>query len=534
MTLSPDQIAGWVLSYPVCHALSLAMESMFHDENSSSEPGARSEKHKEEGKSRRKLDFDDRQLIREELKKFTHPLKYEDDKLVNIYNGCVASEKVNVHNAVAIGESKAAKFKDQLPIGFHNTIHSEVVTMQIMKRGVKVGGKTVYDLEKLYGRLLILTQKRKMSLKDVFSYELAPLPAALYDEYGALRKSKKHTLIDNLAKWTTHTEEIDVELIDGNEKLYGTTWPKAATVKSFAESFINSVQKNHEVFVIFDKYFEGSIKSHERSRRAADAHCPSHHLTMDTVLPPREVVMKNTENKKQLLKLLCEANTADHIHMTCEGLCLFGHEEADVCIVTYLQRIIQEGNTKIVVAADDTDIFALLVHFCWKWQLLDTISITMKKMNGKLININEVCRKLGPKCIEVLGLHALTGCDTTSYPYGKGKVSALNILKNHDSIGLQIIGDPLACQEEVLAVGRQFFCYLYGSPTNTCMNELCYKVFSSKKDTPKIKSLTPTDGSLDQHILRSHLQAMLWKAADQKDPPAVDIWLENEGWVSTT
>jgi hypothetical protein len=188
MTLSPDQIAGWVLSYPVCHALSLAMESMFHDENSSSEPDARSEKHKEEGKSRRKLDFDDRQLIREELKKFTHPLKYEDDKLVNIYNGCVASEKVNVHNAVAIGESKAAKFKDQLPIGFHNTIHSEVVTMQIMKRGVKVGGKTVYDLEKLYGRLLILTQKRKMSLKDVFSYELAPLPAALYDEYGALRK----------------------------------------------------------------------------------------------------------------------------------------------------------------------------------------------------------------------------------------------------------------------------------------------------------------------------------------------------------
>jgi hypothetical protein len=312
-------------------------------------------------------------------------------------------------------------------------------------------------------------------------------------------------------------------LIDGNEKLYGTTWPKAATVKSFAESFINSVQKNHEVFVIFDKYFEGSIKSHERSRRAADAHCPSHHLTMDTVLPPREVVMKNTENKKQLLKLLCEANTADHIHMTCEGLCLFGHEEADVCIVTYLQRIIQEGNTKIVVAADDTDIFALLVHFCWKWHLLDTISITLKKMNGKLININEVCRKLGPKCIEVLGLHALTGCDTTSYPYGKGKVSALNILKNHDSIGLQIIGDPLACQEEVLAVGRQFFCYLYGSPTNTCMNELCYKVFSSKKDTPKIKSLTPTDGSLDQHILRSHLQAMLWKAADQNDHPAVDI-----------
>ena len=43
-----------------------------------------------------------------------------------------------------------------------------------------------------------------------------------------------------------------------------------------------------------------------------------------------------------------------------------------------------------------------------------------------------------------------------------------------------------------------------------------------------VKTLPPTDANLAYHILRAHYQVMLWKAADQQTPPAVDI--AANGW----
>ena len=40
--------------------------------------------------------------------------------------------------------------------------------------------------------------------------------------------------------------------------------------------------------------------------------------------------------------------------------------------------------------------------------------------------------KLGCKCGQLTGMHALGDCDTVSYPYGKGKKSALKVLMNID------------------------------------------------------------------------------------------------------
>ena len=79
-------------------------------------------------------------------------------------------------------------------------------------------------------------------------------------------------------------------------------------------------------------------------------------------------------------------------------------------------------------------------------------------------------------------MHALSGCDTGSYPYGRGKKSALKVLKNN---------------------------------------------------------VPPTYSNQQLHVLRAHLQMMLWKAADQRHPPvnARDIrrfsWDVKEGGLGT-
>ena len=100
-------------------------------------------KHKEQVMNRKKLDADDREKIRKEFKKYINPLQPETDKLVNIVNGCIADDKINVHNAIAIGQKAATKFRESLPEDFYKPLHQEVVTMETMKKGVRIGEKVV-------------------------------------------------------------------------------------------------------------------------------------------------------------------------------------------------------------------------------------------------------------------------------------------------------------------------------------------------------------------------------------------------------
>ena len=60
----------------------------------------------------------------------------------------------------------------------------------------------------------------------------------------------------------------------------------------------------------------------------------------------------------------------------------------------------------------------------------------MERWNGIVLDINETCTELGPKSLQLLGMHALSGCDTTSYLYGKGKTKALNTLLSGNFPGL--------------------------------------------------------------------------------------------------
>ena len=47
---------------------------------------------------------------------------------------------------------------------------------------------------------------------------------------------------------------------------------------------------------------------------------------------------------------------------------MFGHEEADVNIISYIHHLVTEENrTKFDICSDDNDVFALLLFFLRKW-----------------------------------------------------------------------------------------------------------------------------------------------------------------------
>ena len=84
ITLSPEQVAEWIDSFPISAYVSDALDHCYSPDqaNSSSETP-----HKEEGIKRRKVDTDDRRSISEELDKCSHPLEIESDVLYNIEMG---------------------------------------------------------------------------------------------------------------------------------------------------------------------------------------------------------------------------------------------------------------------------------------------------------------------------------------------------------------------------------------------------------------------------------------------------------------
>ena len=63
-------------------------------------------------------------------------------------------------------------------------------------------------------------------------------------------------------------------------------------------------------------------------------------------------------------------------------------------------------------------------------------SVQMEPWNGVVVDINATCTELGPKCLQLIGMHVLSGCDTVSYPFNTGKISALNTLQAGDLSGL--------------------------------------------------------------------------------------------------
>ena len=183
----------------------------------------------------------------EELKRYTNPMTaqpYEPQS--NIINGRIAPDEVNIHDSLATGEEMATQFISNLPSGFHNPIKTKVVTIEAMKKRVKVGDASTYNVKQLYGHLLVISKSRDIQLSEVFKYKLAPVLSSIFDEYGDMRKGSKAVLIHKFAVFATSPlGPVDAELVDGHEAIYHTLWPRNSTLKKFADTFVSSFERPH-------------------------------------------------------------------------------------------------------------------------------------------------------------------------------------------------------------------------------------------------------------------------------------------------
>ena len=115
----------------------------------------------------------------------------------------------------------------------------------------------------------------------------------------------------------------------------------------------------------------------------------------------------------------------------------------------------KSGHNVICILRDDTDVYVLLAYWVNRADL--QCKIQMGRWDGSVLDINAICADHGQKCLLLLCMHALSGCDTTSYPYGKRNVSALNTMVSGIYQCLAIIGDIDTTHTELINAAMPSF-----------------------------------------------------------------------------
>ncbi|KAG0718168.1 hypothetical protein GWK47_052968 [Chionoecetes opilio] len=156
--------------------------------------------------------------------------------------------------------------------------------------------------------------------------------------------------------------------------------------------------------------------------------------------------------------------------------------------------------------------------------------IDMEKWKGDVLDINETVWGLGLRKCSNFSVSALSGCDTVSYPFVKGKLSAFKLLEI-DMPGLdQVLGQPSVTHAQLPETACTFFLPLYGQKSCTTMNDTRAHLYRCRKKPPPLKKLPPTDANLQLHVLRAHLQMLLGEGSGQCDPLLEARNIANFGW----
>ena len=153
--------------------------------------------------------------------------------------------------------------------------------------------------------------------------------------------------------------------------------------------FVLNALRIANTVLVFDRYYTNSTKAHTRQiRQEKQGVSRTHVLKPDMQTPSKKSILGVPKNKEQLNKMLADAllepqffETATHNGHT---LTLAGvedapmeithgikinrhdlsssHEEADLIIAQHA-IFASSNNQSVAVISDDTDVFALLLHF---------------------------------------------------------------------------------------------------------------------------------------------------------------------------
>ena len=214
--------------------------------------------------------------------------------------------------------------------------------------------------------------------------------------------------------------------------------------------------KVSDTAIVFDRYYDFSIKSSTRLDRGKFSD-RTHTLILTSPLPIKTITLNSSHNKVQLINLICEqlvsmatsmnesrsllitGPSPPHIEVK-QGIALTRddiqttHEEADLIMVQQAYQPVLYYGTKIVsIISDDTDVFAILLHFYWKLNQKTEVLMQSTYNARTLIDIGETVHGNMSIIPSIMTADALSGCDTVAPYHGIGELTIEKKLREEGS-----------------------------------------------------------------------------------------------------
>ena len=220
ITLKPETLKTWALSVHICGQIIEDVTTMRDCDSSCHSQVS----HKEEAKGRITSDKTDRKGLQQKLDMCINPMAPQDhpevDSIINVANGRIGPSSVNVDKTIDIGTSQMKDFEKNFPHGFYDPIQKKVETMAVMKKSIKVGENKICDTNLIFSRVIGLqSSSRDVDIKAVLSFELSPIPTALFTDSGEMRISKSKSVLKNATKIEVSARQVTQDstctVIDG-------------------------------------------------------------------------------------------------------------------------------------------------------------------------------------------------------------------------------------------------------------------------------------------------------------------------------
>ena len=182
--------------------------------------------------------------------------------------------------------------------------------------------------------------------------------------------------------------------------------------------------------------------------------------------------------------------------------------DADYLLASKIVSLAAEETLPVVLVANDTDLLVLLVKHS---PPLSNVYLMKESNPVTLYKINEIQEKIPlPHRDYLLVLHCLTGCDTTSAFFRKGKRIGYNVLMKMNTLeleSLKVFTQENSSKEAIAQSGEKFYIKMYGSTVAKTLDRLryltylkCIKTLSLKSDF-SLESLPPTSAAAEHlHI----------------------------------
>lgn len=208
--------------------------------------------------------------------------------------------------------------------------------------------------------------------------------------------------------------------------------------------------------------------------------------------------LSNDSNKNRIIRMLKTKFEAANFMVK------QATEDADSLIINTVISISSTFDSVIVVG-EDVDLLILLTALSTRSNMY-----LLKPGKGTILQRIYSTESIIDKTAtdNILFLHAISGCDTTSELFNQGKLKCANILRKNRDLNelVQVCKNPNADPESIAEAGERFLLALYGyiGVKSMLLNTYRYTCFtkSAFKNKFNIASLQPTEAAARQHSFR--------------------------------